>query len=62
MPEWRGLRAVQTGRAVVVDGDAYFNRSGPRLVDSLELLAELLAPDAFDFGLRDASARVWHAG
>ena len=61
VPEWRALRAAQTGRAVVVDGDAYFNRSGPRLVDSLELLAELLAPDAFDFGLREKSARVWSA-
>lgn len=50
VPTWRSLRAPRAGRAFVVDGDAYFNRPGPRLVDSLELLAEILHPDAFDFG------------
>ncbi len=39
---WDELSAVQTGRVFPVDGNAYFNRPGPRLVDSLELLAELL--------------------
>ncbi|HWC89324.1 MAG TPA: cobalamin-binding protein [Pirellulales bacterium] len=41
-PGWRQLRAVQQGRVYAVDGNVYFNRSGPRLVDSLELLAQLL--------------------
>jgi iron complex transport system substrate-binding protein len=44
-PEWRGLHAVRTGRASVVDGNAYFNRPGPRLVESAEILAALLHPD-----------------
>ena len=42
-PSWRQLRAVQHGRVYAVDGNVYFNRSGPRLVDSLELLARLLS-------------------
>uniref|UniRef100_A0A7S3TLT5 Fe/B12 periplasmic-binding domain-containing protein n=1 Tax=Emiliania huxleyi TaxID=2903 RepID=A0A7S3TLT5_EMIHU len=35
---WRSLRAVREGRVVLVDGDAMFNRPGPRLVDALEWL------------------------
>ncbi len=45
--EWRTLPAVRAGRASVVDGNAYFNRPGPRLVDSTELLAQLIQPAAF---------------
>lgn len=47
LPGWRELRAVRTGRAFAVDGNALFNRSGPRLVDSLELLAKLVRPELF---------------
>ena len=39
-------RAVRDGRAWVVDGSAYFNRSGPRVVDGIEILARILHPDA----------------
>ena len=35
---WRSLAAVRAGRVVLVDGDAMFNRPGPRLVDALEWL------------------------
>lgn len=49
-PEWQRLNAVQAGRVFVADGNQYFNRPGPRLVESLEILAELLHPDVFDFG------------
>jgi len=31
----------------VVDGSAYFSRPGPRIVDSLEILAEILHPERF---------------
>jgi iron complex transport system substrate-binding protein len=44
-PEWQSLRCVKMRRVHVVDGSAYFNRPGPRLVDSLEILANLLHPD-----------------
>ncbi len=46
---WNQLRAVQTGRAYAVDGNAYFNRPGPRLIESSELMAQLLHPSVFDF-------------
>jgi iron complex transport system substrate-binding protein len=36
---WCALRAVQTGRAYVMDGNAYVNRPGPRLVDSAEIFS-----------------------
>jgi iron complex transport system substrate-binding protein len=49
-PEWRALRAVRAGRVCLADGNAYFHRPGPRLVESLEILAEMLHPDAFGFG------------
>lgn len=42
IPGWRELSAVKSGRVYAVDGNAYFNRSGPRIVDSLEILAHLL--------------------
>ncbi len=44
-PGWESLRCVQTGKVFVVDGSAYFSRPGPRLVDSLEILAHALHPD-----------------
>ena len=49
-PAWRDLRAVAHGRFYLLDGNQYFNRPGPRLADSLEILAEVLHPDLFDFG------------
>ncbi|CAI5470958.1 unnamed protein product [Closterium sp. Yama58-4] len=38
---WKGLRAVQQGKVVLVDGSQMFNRSGPRVVDALEWLVAL---------------------
>jgi iron complex transport system substrate-binding protein len=45
-----GLRAAREGRIFLADGNAFFNRPGPRLVESLEILAEILHPGAFAFG------------
>ncbi|MEG4115498.1 MULTISPECIES: cobalamin-binding protein [unclassified Microcoleus] len=50
--EWPKLQAVKTGKVYITDGNSYFNRPGPRLVDSLEILAEILHPEIFDFGYR----------
>jgi iron complex transport system substrate-binding protein len=44
-PGWSGLRAVREGRVVLTDGNQYFNRPGPRLVESLEILCEILHPE-----------------
>ncbi|MEO7993790.1 MAG: hypothetical protein ABI743_05265, partial [bacterium] len=46
-PWWPTLRAVQTGNVWAVDGNQYFNRPGPRLVDSAAILAAILHPDRF---------------
>lgn len=46
-PGWRDLQAVRSGRVVVADGNRYFNRSGPSVVDSIEILAEILHPQQF---------------
>ena len=48
-PEWRELKAVKEDRVFVADGNQYFNRPGPRLVESLEILAEMLHPELFNF-------------
>ena len=47
-PTWyRELTAVRRGQVFAVDGSAYFSRPGPRVIDGIELLAEILDPDAF---------------
>jgi iron complex transport system substrate-binding protein len=51
-PEWQQLRAVRNSAVFLCDGNQYFNRPGPRLVESLEILAEILHPQRFDFGHR----------
>jgi iron complex transport system substrate-binding protein len=47
---WSELRAVRSGRVVLADGNAYMNRPGPRVVESLEIIAEILHPGVFQFG------------
>ena len=39
IPAWRGLEANVRGRVLALDGNAYFSRPGPRLVDAAEILA-----------------------
>ena len=46
VPGWQDLPAVRSGRVYVTDGSHYFSRPGPRLVDSLEILAHTLHPEA----------------
>ena len=44
---WANLPAVKNNRVYVIDAGAYTSRSGPRLVDGLEILAEMIHPDLF---------------
>src|SRR5579862_2700165 len=44
-PEWNDLPAVRKAQIYAVDANAYFSRSGPRLVEGLALLASLLHPE-----------------
>ncbi|MDE3260974.1 MAG: cobalamin-binding protein [Acidobacteriota bacterium] len=56
---WNDLSAVREGRVFLTDGNQYFNRPGPRVVESAEILAELLHPDEFDFGHRGSGWTPW---
>lgn len=55
-PGWESLQCVRNRKVFVVDGSAYFSRPGPRLVDSLELLANALHPETHPLpvGIRQA--------
>jgi iron complex transport system substrate-binding protein len=55
-PGWPKLSAVRNGRVFVADGNQYFNRPGPRLVESLEIMAELAHPELFNFAHQ---GRAW---
>jgi iron complex transport system substrate-binding protein len=57
--EWSRLKAVREKRVYLADGNQYFNRPGPRLVESLEILAEVLHPEAFHFGHERAGWVSW---
>jgi iron complex transport system substrate-binding protein len=53
LPGWHELRAVKESRIYVLDGSAYFSRPGPRVVDTLELIAAALHPEECrEFSLR----------
>jgi iron complex transport system substrate-binding protein len=52
---WAELPAVVSGRVFAIDGSAYLNRPGPRLVDTAEILAHLLHPATFP----DAPSEGW---
>lgn len=49
-PEWTKLKAVKNRRIYLTDGNQYFNRPGPRIVESLEILTEIIHGDRFNFG------------
>jgi len=50
LPGFTELKAVKNNRLYIADGNQYFNRSGPRIVDSVEILAEIINPKQFVFG------------
>jgi iron complex transport system substrate-binding protein len=50
VPGFSELKAVKTNRVYIADGNQYFNRPGPRIVDSIEILAEIINPKQFIFG------------
>jgi iron complex transport system substrate-binding protein len=49
-PGYENLNAVKSKHVYVADGNQYFNRPGPRLVESLEMMAEMIYPESFDYG------------
>ena len=50
LPGFAELSAVKNNRLYITDGNQYFNRPGPRIVDSVEIMAEIIHPKLFDFG------------
>jgi iron complex transport system substrate-binding protein len=56
--EWSELRAVRNGRVYLADGNQYFNRPGPRVVETLEILVEMLHPEYCGVRLR---GEAWRA-
>ena len=57
---WESLPAVREGKVFVVDASSYFSRSGPRLVDGLEILGEIIHPELFSGMVpTGAAARIW---
>jgi len=53
--EWASLHAVRNGRVYLADGNQYFNRPGPRLVETLRILAEILDPNEFEPTLENSA-------
>jgi iron complex transport system substrate-binding protein len=56
--ELRKCRATREGRTFAVDGNAYFNRPGPRIAESAELLARALHPECFETPDADLSRKL----
>jgi len=56
-PRWPELRAVRNRQVYLADGNAYFNRPGPRVVESLEMLAAMVHPDTFRFAHHESAFR-----
>lgn len=45
---WPRLKSVKENQVYILDGNSYFNRSGPRLLESVEILTQVLHPDLFE--------------
>jgi iron complex transport system substrate-binding protein len=50
---------VQRRKVYLTDGNQFFNRPGPRLVESLEILSEIFHPAHFQFGHEGQGWRQW---
>ena len=47
LPDYQNLRAVKDGAVYLVNGNHFFNRPGPRLLQSARIVAEILHPEIF---------------
>ena len=53
--KWKNLRAFKNKNFYITDGNQYFNRPGPRLVESIEILCEIIHPNNFNFGHKNSA-------
>ncbi len=60
LPGFGELSAARKGEVYLADGKHYFNRPGPRLVESLEIAAEIIHPERFRFGHEGRAWRRYH--
>jgi iron complex transport system substrate-binding protein len=58
-PEWARMRAVQSSQVYLVEGNQFMNRPGPRVVESLQILAEIFHPGIFRPNLRAVGWEPW---
>ena len=58
-PGWAELPAVRAGRVYIADGNLYFNRSGPTVFETIDLLAEMLHPGQFPARHEGTAWRRW---
>lgn len=58
---FENLQAVRSGRVYVVDGSSFFSRPGPRIVDSLEIMATIIYPDMFPFDYPEQVMKQIHS-
>jgi iron complex transport system substrate-binding protein len=56
-PGWDEVPAVKSGRVFAVNGSAHFSRSGPRLIEGLEILAHIIHPEIFSSELKPEMAQ-----
>jgi iron complex transport system substrate-binding protein len=56
LPGWQQLPAVRSGNVYALNGNAYFSRPGPRLVNGLEILARIIHPESVTWSLPPADA------
>ena len=56
LPGWNELPAVKSGNVFALNGNAYFSRPGPRLVNGLEILARLIHPESVTWSVSPADA------
>lgn len=57
---WDQIPAVANKQIYLCDGNGFFNRPGPRLIESLEIIAEILHPDRVSFGHEGIAYQPWH--
>jgi len=58
--DWSSLKAVKSKNVFLTDGNQYFNRPGPRIVDSLKILVEIFHPEVFNFNLQGKGWEKWN--
>ena len=51
-PNWKNLKAVKNRNVFITDGNQYFNRPGPRILDSIKILIEIVSNQKIDFGFK----------